>query len=147
MNIIQIIKSKWFLTVIIALFSCAALFAAFGIGETVGYHKAQFSYAWSEQYSRNFGGPQRGMFGMAGETVFQNPHGADGTVIKIEDHTLIINGRDQREKSVIIDDQTQIESFRPNADTASVRVGDHIVVIGDPNMQGQVVAKFIRILP
>jgi hypothetical protein len=143
----QIIRSKWFLMVVIALFSCAALFAAFGVGEMVGYHKAQFSYAWSDQYSRNFGGPQRGMFGMPGETVFQNPHGVDGTIIKIEDQTLIINGRDQREKSVIVDAQTQIESFQQDSKPISLRVGDHLVVLGDPNMQGQIVAKFIRILP
>lgn len=146
MSIIQIIKSKWFLTAIIALFACAALFVVFGIGEMVGYHKAQFSYAWSEQYSRNFGGPQRGMFGMPGETVFQNPHGVDGTIIKIEGQTLLVNGRDQREKSVVMDAQTQIESFRQGASSA-LQVGDHLVVIGDPNAQGQIVAKFIRILP
>ena len=47
---------------------------------------------------------------------------------------------------VVADAQTQIGSFRQGTSSA-LQVGDHLVVIGDPNAQGQIVAKFIRILP
>lgn len=136
MNISNIIKSKIFLITICVLFGCSILIGTFGVGQLVGYRKAKFSYAWSEQYTQNFGGPRRGMFGMPGEEVFPNPYGVAGIVIKVRDNTLIVVGLDRREKSVIVDAQLQ----RP-------KVGDHVVIIGEPNEQGQIVAKFIRILP
>jgi hypothetical protein len=136
MNISNIIKSKAFLVTVCVLFGCSILIGAFGVGQLVGYRKAKFSYAWSEQYDQNFGGPRRGIFGAPGEAVFPNPYGVSGTVINIQSGTIIVVGPDRREKSVIVDAQLQ-----------QPKIGDHIVIIGEPNEQGQIVAKFIRILP
>jgi hypothetical protein len=135
MNIANIIRSKGFLGVIVGLFAVSALMGTFGLGEFVGSRKAQFSYAWSQHYDQNFGGPLMDVHGMA------------GTVMKIDGNELIINGRDQREKIVLVDPLTTVQSFRQGPDAQIVRINDHIVVIGDPNAQGQIVAKFIRILP
>lgn len=147
MNILKIIKSREFLAVIILLFGCSVLIGAFGVGELVGYRKARFSYEWSEQYDRNFGGPRRGIFGIPGEAVFQNPFGVDGTVMQANDAMLVVSGRDLREKIIRFNAQTQVRSFRTASDGQRLIVGDHIVVIGEPNDQGQIFAKFIRILP
>lgn len=136
MNISNIIKSKAFLVTVFVLFGCSVIIGAFGVGQLVGYRKAKFSYDWSEQYDTNFGGPRRGMFGMPGEEMFPNPYGVAGTVIKVRDNTLIVVGLDRREKSVIVDAQLQLP-----------KIGNQVVIIGEPNDQGQIVAKFIRILP
>lgn len=120
MNITNSIRSKGFLGVIVGLFVLAALLGTFGLGEFVG---------------SRLGGP------------FMDTHGMAGTILRIDGPALIINGRDQRERVVFTDPMTTVQSFRRGPDAQQVRVYDHIVVIGDPNAQGHVVAKFIRILP
>jgi hypothetical protein len=135
------ITSKVFIGIVIALFGCAALAASFGLGELVGYQKARFSYVWGDQYAQNFGGPRHGLFGAPGEPMYIDAHGMSGTVLKIDGTTIVTRGIDNREKLVVTDPQTQIQG------APQIQINDHIVVIGMPNEQGQIVAKFIRILP
>ncbi len=51
------------------------------------------------------------------------------------------------EKIVVINDQTKIAKHRNAATTTDIQVGDFIVVIGEPNDSGQVIAKLIRLMP
>jgi hypothetical protein len=117
------------------------LFIVFGAGVFVGTKKADFSFRWAENYQRNFGGPRF------------NGHGVFGQIIKIDTSTstptssLVINGRDNVEKIVLIKENTIINGFRNNIKPDDLKVDDYIVVIGDPNDAGQIEAKLIRLMP
>lgn len=121
----------------------------FQAGVFVGFHKAMFGRSWGENYERNFGMMDRdgipGGVRMMGE--LPNTHGAVGKVIKIELPTIIVIGVENIEKSILITDDTIIQKGRSVMTTADMHVDDQIVVIGSPNEQGQIQAKFIRIMP
>lgn len=117
----------------------------FSAGVTVGFYKASFGHAWSENYERNFG--MRPDFSIFGENNFPNAGGAIGKIIKIELPTLIVQDKDNVEKVILTNDDTQIEKMRQPAQTTDLKVDDFIVVIGAPDEQGQIEAKFIRVMP
>lgn len=117
----------------------------FSAGVTVGFHKASFGQAWGENYERNFGlGPVPPVLG---RDNFPNANGAIGKIIKIELPTLIVQDKDNTEKVILIKDNTQIEKMRQPEKTTDLKVDDFVVVIGVPNEQGQIEAKFIRVMP
>jgi len=157
MNINKIVQSKVIIVIIVAIFELAFLAGAFNLGVRVGYHKARFSYAWGEYYDRNFGGPRRGIFGAPegpafGRSAFEGPafmnaHGIFGSVIKIDGDTVIIKGADNMERVILISGETQINKFKGTLRKEDLKVNDKIIVIGDPNEQGQIIAKFIRVMP
>lgn len=117
----------------------------FSLGVTVGYRKASFGRAWGENYERNFGMGPGGP--MLGRDNFPNAHGAVGKIIKIELPTVIVQDRDNTEKTILIKNDTQIQSARNSITTNDLKIDDFVVVIGDPNNQGQIEAKFIRVMP
>jgi hypothetical protein len=157
MNINKIIQSKAIIVIIIAIFELAFLVGAFNLGVRVGYHKARFSYAWGEYYDRNFGGPRRGIFGVSEGPDFRGPafegpafmnaHGTFGSIIKIDGDTVVSKGTDNMEKIILISNETQINKFKGTLRKEDLKVNDKIIVIGDPNEQGQIIAKFIRVMP
>ena len=117
----------------------------FSAGVAVGFHKASFGRAWGENYERNFGmRPGRMMFG---DDNFPNPHGSIGKIIKIELPTITTEDNDGTEKAVLIGSDTKIEKAREPLQPADLKTGDFVVVIGNPNDQGQIEAKLIRIMP
>jgi len=117
----------------------------FSAGIKVGFYKASFGRAWGENYERNFGMMQnRPMFG---NDNFPNAHGAIGKIIKKELPTIIVQDKDNTEKVVLIKADTQIQKIKEKATQADLKIDDFIVVIGTPNEQGQIEAKFIRIMP
>lgn len=139
-------KYQWIIVITGGLI--AALFV-FEAGVFVGYHKASFSYRWGENYERNFGGPRGGFFGghMMMDDDFVNPHGTFGKILKIELPQLTVEGNDGKEKIIQIGDDTIIRRVRDIVSGADLHVGDNIVVIGEPNAQGQIESKLIRIMP
>ena len=153
-NIVNFLKSKKVLAIIIVLFSLALLVGVFGLGIAVGYHKARFSYAWGENYHRNFGGPRGGFFRNFSGRDFIDAHGTFGQIVKIDLSTnlgqvatLVIKGQDNVEKIVLIKDDTSIRRFRDAIKPSDLKADDYVVVIGEPNNEGQIAAKFIRLLP
>ncbi len=165
-NFLNFIKSKTFVVIIVVLFGLALLVGAFTLGAAVGYRKARFSYAWGENYSRNFGGPREGFMGnfakdfSGGDLI--DAHGTFGQVIKIDPSTgstgspqadsgqaatLVIKGPDNVEKSVLIKNDTTIQRLRETIKPGDLKINDNVVVIGDPNNLGQIEAKFIRVTP
>jgi hypothetical protein len=119
------------------------LLLIFSAGITVGFHKASFGHAWGENYERNFGMmPGRPMF-----DNFPNAGGAIGKIIKIELPTIIVQDKDNTEKVILIKNDTQIQKMKNSITTKDLKIDDFIVVIGVPNGQGQIEAKFIRIMP
>jgi hypothetical protein len=114
----------------------------FSAGISVGFHKASFGRTWGEHYNENFG---MGKIGMT--NYFPNAHGAAGKIIKIELPNIIVQDKDKTEKVVTIDADTKIQEGRADIETKDLHLDDFVVVIGEPNSQGQILAKFIRVLP
>jgi hypothetical protein len=120
----------------------------FQIGMFAGYRKASFSRDWGNNYERNFGpnrpGPQiiKDNFGN-----LPNAHGAIGKIIKIEFPNIFVLDKDQTEKILIVDDNTNILERNEKVTSDSLAVDKYIVVIGTPNDSGQIEAKLIRIIP
>src|SRR5271167_1281810 len=48
------------------------LMVVFAVGIWVGQKRADFSFSWAENYNRNFGGPERGIFGNFPDQDFIN---------------------------------------------------------------------------
>lgn len=141
----KILESKVVIKVLYGIGIVLVAMVIFYAGITVGFHKASFGHAWGENYERNFGMMQnRPMFG---QDNFPNANGAIGKIIKITLPTIIVQDRDNIEKVILIKSDTQIQKLRENITTNDLKVDDSIVVIGTPNGQGQIEAKFIRIMP
>lgn len=157
-NFLNFIKSKTFVTIIVVLFGLALLAGVFTLGAAIGYRKARFSYAWGENYNRNFGGPREGFMGnfardFSGRDLI-DAHGTFGQIMKIDPSTgsgqaatLVIKGPDNVEKSVLIKDDTTIQRLRETIKSGDLKINDNVVVIGNPNNSGQIEAKFIRVMP
>ncbi len=147
MNFISFFKSKKFQ---IATWIVAGLIIALGIfhaGIMVGYRKASFSYRWGENYHRNFGGPRQGFMNNFFEKDFIESHGTFGQIMKIDAGTLVVRGRPNEEKIILMTKDTVIHKGNDNAVPTDLKINDYIVTIGQPNDQGQIEAKFIRIMP
>lgn len=141
----KVLESRVVIKVLYGIGIVLVAMLIFYAGITVGFHKASFGHAWGENYERNFGMMQnRPMFG---QDNFPNANGAIGKIIKITLPTIIVQDRDNIEKVILIKSDTQIQKLRENITTNDLKVDDSIVVIGTPNEQGQIEAKFIRIMP
>ena len=150
-NLKKVFQSKAF---VLTLKSIAGLFIvllAFGTGVHVGFRKANFSYRWGENYHRNFGGPRQGWFhGLDfGAHEFMDAHGTFGSILQVDvpGGTLVVKGKDNTERTILISAQTVIQKNRVAQQIADLKADDRIVVIGVPNAQGQIEAKFIRVFP
>jgi hypothetical protein len=138
---------KWLIVgfIIMALF---VLIFAFGVW--IGGEKARFSSDWADNYHKNFAGPQSG-FNQNWQDMpggdFINGHGVFGEIIKIDEGSFIIKGKENMENIIIVGKDTMIQRFRDDIKLTDLRVGEFVVVIGSPNDSGQIEAKLIRILP
>ncbi|MCX6746179.1 MAG: hypothetical protein NTX00_04165 [Candidatus Parcubacteria bacterium] len=147
MDLNKIFQTKSFRIFILVIGCIIIALLIFRLGIFVGYKKANFTYGWGENYHRNFGGPKGGFFGDFKDGEYLDAHGVSGQIIKIDGSTLIIKGKDNTEKNVQINENTMIRSLNNTIQAVDLKVNDFIVIIGDANNEGQVVAKFIRVLP
>ncbi len=147
MDLNKTFQSKGFKTALWIIGGLIILLFIFKAGMMVGMRKANFSYKWGENYHRNFGGPRGGFFDDFVGKDLMNAHGVFGQIIKIEKETLVIKGRDNVEKIVLVKEETTIERQRSALKLADLKVNDLVVVIGEPNETGQIEAKFMRLMP
>jgi len=147
MELNKIFQSKAFKIIIWTFAALAIILLIFEAGLVVGYKKANFSFQWGENYHLNFGGPRGGFLEDARGRDLIDAHGIAGKIIKIETSTMIIGGRDNVEKIVNLNDDTAIMRFHEQIKPADLKIGDLVVIIGDPNSSGQINAKFVRIMP
>jgi hypothetical protein len=147
MELSKIFQSKAFKIIIRIFAALAIILLIFEAGLVVGYKKANFSFKWGENYHLNFGGPRGGFLEDARGRDMIDSHGITGQIIKIETSTIIIGGRDNVEKIVNLNDDTAIMRFRDQIKPADLKIGELVVIIGDPNDAGQINAKFVRIMP
>lgn len=154
-------QSKAFRTAAIVIGVLVVVLVSFSAGVRVGLYKAKFSYAWGENYERNFlggprgfDGPGRGMMGggrqvffgmMGGGRDFRNAYGVTGAIISVSDTTLIVKDRDDKENTVSVTGQTFIKRGRDTVKLPDLKAGDRIVVIGKPGDNGVVNADLIRV--
>ena len=143
----KIFQSKGFKITLAIIAGLIIFLLGFKAGTMVGFRKASFTYNWGENYHRNFGGPERGLFGNFSGKDFIDPHGAFGQIMKIDANSIVMKDRNGAEKIVLCSADTTIMSFRGNIKAVDLKVDDNIVVIVEPNDQGQIVAKLIRVLP
>ncbi len=149
MDIKDFLKSAYFSKATKAVAIMLVFLLTLGLGIMVGYRKAEFSYRWGENYHRVFGGPREGVLGRLppppDSRDFIDAHGSSGVVIKNDSDLLIIRGRDDVEKPVLISTSTVIRKKRQTIGKDKIRIGDMLTAIGSPDGQGRIDAKFIRI--
>ncbi len=121
---------------------------AFAIGVRVGYQEARFSYAWGARYERDFGGPPQGFFGFPGGQgrVLISAHGALGTVTNTASSSFSVLGEDNVEKDFLVSSTTLFGAPRSPAQFSDLHIGDQVIVIGTPDSQGRIEARFVRIV-
>ncbi|MDB5254979.1 MAG: hypothetical protein JWL92_355 [Candidatus Nomurabacteria bacterium] len=130
----------------LALFAIGAfvlLLTSFSLGQAVGYRKASFAFQNGNSFYKI--SPHGGPMIPAGD--FSDAHGSAGTVLSIVLPTIVIQDRDNTEKTVLLNDKTAIRRFRDSIKAEDIAVGDQVVAIGEPNDQSQIVATLIRIIP
>jgi hypothetical protein len=135
---------KW---VIVGLIGFVVLLLVFGVGVKVGTIKARYSYRWADNYHKNFAGPRGGFFGdwrkfPAGD--FLSGYGVFGEIIEMKANGFVIKDRENVEKIIVTNENTTITKGREKIKNG-LKVGDRVVIIGSPNEEGQVEAKFIRV--
>jgi hypothetical protein len=142
-NIKKVFESKTSFRVLCIIGIILVALLIFYVGMTVGFHKASFGQAWEENYEHNFGMRSNNpLF-----DNFPNASGAIGKIIKISLPTIIVQDKDNTEKVVLINDDTKIQKIREPVTGSDLKIDDFIIVIGTPNTQGQIEAKFIRVMP
>lgn len=146
MNFSSFFKSKKFYIITWSVAGVIILLLTFKVGVIVGYKKASFSYRWGENYHRNFAGPGKGFLHDVADRNFIESHGTFGQIIKKDGTTLVVRSREMIEKIITIANDTVIRSGRDTATLNDLNVNDYIVIIGAPNTEGQIEAKFIRIM-
>ncbi|HOZ36752.1 MAG TPA: hypothetical protein PLR18_02895 [bacterium] len=147
MDIGKFFQSKVFKGLILALGILILVLVSFQAGLMVGFRKADFSYRWEENYHRNFAGPKGGFMDNLRGQDFIESSGVFGPILKIDGENIVIRGKDNVEKIVIVKDDTAILRGKENLKLADLKVDDPIVVIGEPNGAGQIEAKLIRVMP
>ena len=144
-------QSNLFKGIIIGIAGLLVLMFVFSLGVFVGSKRAEFSFRWADEYHRNFGGPQGGIFGdfMGMDREFPNANGSFGQIIKIDTtaNTLTIKDPSNVEKNILVDAKTNIVLQRNNIKLSDLKVDDNIVVVGEPNSSGQIEAVLIRVMP
>ncbi|MCX6719725.1 MAG: hypothetical protein NTV36_01270, partial [Candidatus Staskawiczbacteria bacterium] len=110
-----------------------------------------FSFKWADEYHHNFGGPQGCIFGdfMGMERGLPNSNGSFGQIIKIDTtaQTLTIKDTNNIEKNILVGPQTTIVLQKNNIKLSDLQLNDSVVIIGNPNNQGQIQAGLIRVMP
>lgn len=126
--------------VLIILGGIVLLFIAFGLGIAVGYYHAIFASRFGENYYHNFygGAPTPGLAPM-------NEHGIVGTVIDVSSSSISVKDQGDNEQSVEVLGNTVIREVNNTITINNIVPGDQITVIGEPNTQGQIQARFIRV--
>ncbi len=142
----KLVTSEVTLIVLACLAGIFVLLGVFRLGVVVGHRQANFACQWSDNYTRIFGPPQAlPMMHDFMRDGFMHGGGIMGSIIKIDGQNLVIKGEDGAEKSVLIDDKTILRQAQDDIKASDLKVDDKVTVIGQPDSQGQIDAKLIRV--
>ena len=137
--------SKIFILIVAGLIELLLIIAVFSVGVKVGAHKARFTYSWANNYPQNFEGPAGQMRLLPPPGRFFNAHGLAGTILSKDSNGLIVKDQDGDEKTVVVSDDTTIRQNSENLKVDDLKVNQQILVLGEPNDNGQIEAKLIRV--
>lgn len=142
----KLFESKKVRAAVFILGGVAAALLIFSGGVAVGYRRAIFSSDWGRNYERNFfGGPPGPMGFML--TRGPNTHGVAGEVIDVASSSFSVKDPDNDERSIAITSDTVIREMNETVSVGQLQPGSQVIVIGAPNADGQVEARFVRIFP
>ncbi len=140
----NLLASLLFKKILFAIIVIAAVFFIFGLGVSVGYHKASFSSSMRENYYNDFYGPPPKNF-LDGMPPPISSHGIAGSVIDVSDSVIAVKDFNNNEQSVQIMPDTVIRKMGDTITAADVDIGDRIAVIGAPGPTGRIEGRFIRV--
>jgi hypothetical protein len=147
----KVFESKIFSRSLKALEVLMIVIIIFSAGMITGFNKASFGNNWNKNYQENFGmGYSRGNITnmmKVNNGLFPNAHGTIGKIINIQLPNIIVQDKDGTEKVIVIDNDTGIEKIKDFIKVKDLQLDDFVVVVGSPNDQGQIEAKFIRVVP
>jgi len=150
MDLKNISESKTARDIIIIIGIVIIVLGILFVGINIGERRARFAGNYGNNFERNFLGSKSGMTGMMeryfGGTM-PGAHGSTGEILSVNLPQIIVSGQDNLEKTVLISTSTVIRQFRENMQSSDLKAGDFVVILGDPNDQGQIDAKLIRIMP
>lgn len=149
LDIKKITQSKVLIIVALIAGFIAILAFVFQVGVFVGFHKASFLFKNGDNFYKAYGNRDNRMMGGMGmlKDELSGGHGAIGKIVKIELPNLVVLGPDNIEKIIITSTTTSVREARNEKSIGDLSLDNFITVLGTPNEQGQIVAKFIRILP
>lgn len=149
MNYKNIHQSKIVRGILIGIAIMVVALIIFQAGQVTGYRKARFAGNFGSNFERNFVGPKGGNMMVGGGFGMMTPsgHGAVGEILSISLPQIIVLGEDNLEKVVIVAEYTDVHQFRENLSVSDLKIGDRVVILGNPNENGQIEAKLIRIMP
>lgn len=140
------IQSKFLHGLLIGIATLVVLLAVFILGTAVGARKASHFSRWCEQNERMFA--PSGPIGNMGTPSFPNDmHGVFGNVLSASGTTMTVEGQDGVEHAVTVSGSTIVRRGQATATSTDIHSNDHVGVFGDPNDQGGIEAKLIRIFP
>lgn len=130
--------------VLIVLGVLVILCGTFSLGLRIGERKAGHFSGWERGY--------RGMMPMmrrgTDRPLFPNGHGVFGNVLSISDNSLVIQGRDGIEQTVLVTSSTTIRVGRETVELKDISkdlTKLQASAFGAPNASGQVEARLIRL--
>jgi len=146
-HIKQQLQSRKFRRFVIAIGIAVATLLVFSAGMEVGFMKASFNYRFGEKYYGTFGPrPIHAGVGFIPNDI-SDSHGVSGRIVSITMPRFVVADKDNTEKIVRLGDDTVIRRLRDSITGASLEVGEDVIVIGTPNEDSEIEAKFIRIVP
>ena len=140
-------RSRLFAGILLGVGAMFILVCAFEAGVAVGYHEATFSSHWGANYERNFGGNDMdGSIGLPDGHEPQ-PHGTTGQIISVAGSNIVVQNSQRQEQKIIISTNTTIRNEENTVSMSGLSVGMYVVVVGDPDNDGDIDASLIRIIP
>lgn len=141
----EFLRTPRFKKTVYILGALIVLSLAFQAGMAVGFHRAEFGHRFDQSYMDAYGRhPEMGKARERDEPF--ETHGAIGKVLSVSLPTIVVEEKNI-EKVVRVSSSTVVRHFRDHIDITTIKPNDFIVVIGEPNNNSEVVAKFIRMLP
>ena len=136
-NLKEFFRSKTFFIVLYVLLGAAGVVVVFAAGMSIGSRRAHYDQAWRNHYLENFG------------PMGQPPidHGTIGKILSVTLPRVIVEDRSGIEKTIVITADTNIRNGALILKSSDLTPDEFIVAIGDPGSNGQIEARFIRILP
>ncbi|MBI5138202.1 MAG: hypothetical protein HZA95_00165 [Candidatus Vogelbacteria bacterium] len=146
----KFMESRKSVHIIFSLIGIILLILVFKAGEHFGYRRASFSYQYGDNFHRTFGydrGSRSFGMGMMGNRDYLNAFGAAGKVVSINLPEIVVTDRSGVEKTVLINNETEVMSQREKLTSSDLKIGDAVVVFGEPDLNGKIDAKLVRVMP